>query len=317
MQTIAPQKPRNSNFELLRFASMMLIVMHHFLIATEHVDYANKTLQGGEILNGFAVIGVNCFILISGYYGIKLKVSKVLFIFYSIAFVCLTDYLLHTAFGNVFNLSYALHTILPISSKANWFVPAYLALMCFAPILNRALINLSRKELTNSVLLLTLVTIYAYTTSIASINSNGYSIVQFVYLYILGFWLKDMRELPIWLPIITYLFFALATGLMAITYKTGFTSFAYNAPFVLLSSISFFLIFKNIKIQQEWINRLASSTFIVFLSHYIILYHIKFLSKSTDPYKWFYIAGIYIAIFFCAFILNEIVQRMWHFFSRK
>ena len=62
---------RQSNFELLRIVAMLLIVAHHFLIATGRLDYRSGTLRGGELVNSFCVVGVNCFILISGYFGIK------------------------------------------------------------------------------------------------------------------------------------------------------------------------------------------------------------------------------------------------------
>lgn len=66
---------RESNFELLRIVAMTFIVVHHFFIATGKVDYFHAGRYGGEFANSFLVCGVNCFILISGYFGIKLRAS--------------------------------------------------------------------------------------------------------------------------------------------------------------------------------------------------------------------------------------------------
>ena len=130
---------RQSNFELLRIVAMLLIVAHHFLIATGRLDYRSGTLRGGELVNSFCVVGVNCFILISGYFGIKFKWSKVAWLFYAIAFVAAVDFCLGMTGAAVFDSDYAINTIIPFTKRHNWFVPTYLALMCLSPLLNKAL----------------------------------------------------------------------------------------------------------------------------------------------------------------------------------
>ena len=73
-------KERDSNIELLRIVCMMFIVVHHSLLGLYSVPFVLEgqgecdVLSGSAlILNGFCYIGVNVFILISGYYGIKFK----------------------------------------------------------------------------------------------------------------------------------------------------------------------------------------------------------------------------------------------------
>lgn len=311
------RESRNSNFELLRIVSMMFIVVHHFLIASEAVDYSRLSLRGGEIINGFVVVGVNCFILISGYFGIRFKVEKVFYLFFCIGGVLVADFCLNRFFGSAFCLSYALRQIIPFSSRANWFVPAYIALMCFSPMLNRALERMDKDELKKNVVLLTIVNIYAYATGISSISPNGYSLVQFVYLYIVGAWLVRVDVRRRWMPFAVYLVCALSTGVVALTYKTGFTAFAYNSPLVLASSVALFLCFKGLSIQKKWINALAQSTFIVFLFHYVILYFVKSLALGHDPMKHFFIVGIYISIFVCSFVLSLPINKGWQLILKK
>ena len=84
--------------ELLRIICMLLILTHHFIL---HVLYPELAARGGDvnpyriaciIINGFAYVGVNCFILLSGYYGMKFKVKSL----FNLYFICVFYGLLTT-----------------------------------------------------------------------------------------------------------------------------------------------------------------------------------------------------------------------------
>ena len=92
--TLPARKPRESNFELLRIVAMIFIVAHHFLIASGNINYYSPTLCGGEFANSFLVCGVDCFILISGYFGIKCNVYKFLKIVFLILLTVFIEYIL-------------------------------------------------------------------------------------------------------------------------------------------------------------------------------------------------------------------------------
>ena len=65
------QSMRQSNIELLRIVSMFFIVLEHILImGTEFfsASISNQLYVANSII-GFTYIGVNCFILITGYFG--------------------------------------------------------------------------------------------------------------------------------------------------------------------------------------------------------------------------------------------------------
>ena len=94
--TLPARKPRESNFELLRIVAMIFIVAHHFLIASGNINYYSPTLCGGEFANSFLVCGVDCFILISGYFGIKCNVYKFLKIVFLILLTVFIEYILAT-----------------------------------------------------------------------------------------------------------------------------------------------------------------------------------------------------------------------------
>ena len=73
------KKERESNFELLRLIAMIFIVLYHFCSSVKAgIDTENRW-----ILLGYTIfhIGVPVFILISGYWTIKLSIRKLISLF--------------------------------------------------------------------------------------------------------------------------------------------------------------------------------------------------------------------------------------------
>ncbi len=271
-------KPRESNFELLRIVAMMFIVAHHFLIATGKVDYYSTSPCGGELANSFLVCGVDCFILISGYFGIKPNAGKFLRLALLIALTLSAEALLAAipATGGFVNLPYATHRIVPFFKDSNWFIPSYIGLMLLSPILNKALGNASPKELSLWTAALTLLCLYSYFFSITPVDTTGYNLIQFIYLYILGRFLRrNCPDVKAPLAATMYVCGSLLAYAVSVFVKPGFTAFAYNSPQILLSSCGLFLLFKNISLRSKAINAAASTMFCVFLFHYSIIYNVK------------------------------------------
>lgn len=80
--TAANHQNRNSNIELLRFVLMLLICVGHLFAHGLGLKYMGRTVFDVDIstLVIFAIVvpAVNCFMLISGYYGMNLKLKKVI-----------------------------------------------------------------------------------------------------------------------------------------------------------------------------------------------------------------------------------------------
>ena len=63
------EKSRECNFELLRIISMLMIIMHHYVIHNNLINigiFQNKVIAIFFAIGG--KVGVNLFIMISGYY---------------------------------------------------------------------------------------------------------------------------------------------------------------------------------------------------------------------------------------------------------
>lgn len=268
---------RDSNIELLRIVCMLFILIHHFIV---HAIYPGLAIRNGNldnyriaciIINGFAYVGVNCFILISGYYGIKFKFRSLfnlycICVFYSLLITLIKGSLTDLQFGK--SLLYTV--FLPFSHSSWWFIKCYVALYLISPILNKAAQGLSNKEYIFSIILLTVLNIYfGYYWHLH--NIDGYNLIQFIYVYLLGAFLNKFpipqlnkkRSMLLYLACVSFWSFF---TVLSVKWKVPhWVAFQYNNPFVLLAAIGLFCFFKQLSIKNYTINLLASSVLAAYL----------------------------------------------------
>lgn len=70
------KKPRNSNLELYRIIVMLLIIAHHYVVNSglyEAIREAPMTASSSAMLlfGAWGKTGINCFVLITGYFMCK------------------------------------------------------------------------------------------------------------------------------------------------------------------------------------------------------------------------------------------------------
>lgn len=86
---------RQSNIELCRLASILLVMLVH----TTHQSLGNDMALGALMLEGFSIIGVNVFILITGYFSATPKKTSLI----NLAFICLFWMVIKVICRYVFN----------------------------------------------------------------------------------------------------------------------------------------------------------------------------------------------------------------------
>lgn len=319
---------RDSNIELLRIISMFSILILHINglglnLPNEMSLIKGITYQGylKLFIESLTIIGVNCFVLISGFYGIKPKIKNLLSLYIQCTFIAAFIYTIMYLIGYI-NISVKdiIKIFLPFS-RGQWFITAYVGLYLISPILNKAISYFNKKEFIYSIILLTTLNIYfgwIYLNSV--INSNGYNIMHFIYLYFIGRFINlnynsknstfTKRSKSIYFFI--YIFSSSLLTLFAINSLKFFGyefmvqySFAYNNPFVLISSISFFLFFLNITINNRVINWIASSVLAVLLIHnnsYIAPIFFKYINNLPDTYP---------NLFLCSLVISTIAIAIY------
>lgn len=206
-------KQRQSNFELLRIVAMFFIVTHHLIIkgasTCGYMQSYNFERDGcvGLFINGLVVGGVNLFILISGYFGIKQLVKPILKLVIDLVVYGIIAYLIGVAFLNIdFNLNGLVHSI----DIRNWFVVQFVLLIFMSPMLEATLNGQSRVTLGKWVGLLLIVNV-CFGYFLGYVNSNGYNYLNFIQLYVIARYIRLMKEekTSLYVHITKYAFFYL------------------------------------------------------------------------------------------------------------
>lgn len=144
---------RKSNFELFRIFTMLMIIAHHYVVnsgLTSLYDY-NSISKGMVYLQflGFGgKIGINCFVLLTGYFQCKgsFKAKKLLQLVFECMFYGAVIYSLFCVFGvQKFDL-YQLYrsTFYFIYSASKGFIGTYIILYVLTPFINRMISQLSQ-----------------------------------------------------------------------------------------------------------------------------------------------------------------------------
>ena len=279
--TIEMGTTRNSNIELLRLILMFMIIIHHSIVhglgfsGLGSVEPMYKLLNNTELLittiiNCLCICAVNCFILISGYFGIRTNLRKFLTLTFTIIFYTLI-------FDSCFLMTEgkyrsALASLLIFSHSNYWFVKCYLYLMAFAPVLNMMFEKLSKQYIYFIITVMLFISCYLGFFWNNELNKTGYSFFQFIMIYCIGRSLKFYNlRITRFKTILLYTLPGILTGFaMYYFWSVGNKEAAikmtyYNNPLIIISAIGLFLLFSTIRINSKLINRMALSTFAIYL----------------------------------------------------
>ncbi len=290
MENKTEMKRRDSNLELFRIIVMLTIVAHHYVVNSGVINIIlenNITSLKSIFLLIFGMggkIGINCFILITGYFMCKSNISikKFIKLLLEIEFYNIIIYLIFLLVGYVpFSWKDLFYKIFPISSISDSFTPTYLTFFLFIPFLNILIHYMNEKQHRN--LLLLCITIFSILPSL-SINVTFNYVEWFMIVYLVAAYIrlyenKILNKLTIckWregicLLTIIVCVFSVIVGAYAtkILNRSLFYYFVVdcNKFLSLITSVCAFLFFKNLKMKyHKWINTIAASAFGVFLIH--------------------------------------------------
>lgn len=148
------RQERNSSIELLRIATIIWIMFHHFNIHGIWLVTDYSLASGWQLfvscMTGWGGnVGNEIFMIITGYFMITSKMH-----WRRIVFLCATMFLYSWSiagfFGGVMDWNFTVKDIakytIPVWSGINWFVCCYLIFMCFVPFINPFLKTLSTKR---------------------------------------------------------------------------------------------------------------------------------------------------------------------------
>lgn len=293
------------------------------LVHTTHTTLGPNVSFGVMLLEGFSIIGVNVFVLITGYFSASPKKSSLV----NLAFICLFWMIVRVICLYVFGEPLKWKYILFITSS-NWFIPSYIGLLFLAPILNSFCNSVSKMTLRVLVVILIVMEIwFDWLPPAPTVRwgvQNGYSVLSFAILYLLARAIR-LHGLPNWFKKASPLIYVGCSVVFALMMyalvKTGHNSIrtvkwlaAYINPIVILSSVSFLMIFEQLNIYSRIINYIAKSTLAVLLGHTAIffLYQKQFIYIYNN-FSGFQVVAYWflaITIVFCASIAVDQVRLL-------
>lgn len=263
---------RSSNFELLRLISIFLIELMHFSGEMLNGAFLVKTTCILVAIQSIGQIGVTCFILISGYFGIKRDVKKIIQLilittFYSIFCACFQE--------NVTGAS-LLISCLVIPLYKNWFIACYLILILISPYINDFLATLEKKNYNGLffILLVSLSIIPTFTNSAweTVIDNGGKCLLYMIFVYIIGRGIRIhynyviLPRILIWAVISVNLIINILNISLSFFFNKTCSVFALDcSPFILFEAVCIFYLFKYFTFSSKFINYLAASVLAIFL----------------------------------------------------
>lgn len=281
------RKHRQSNIELLRILAMVMIVAHHLGVHSDF-DFTGNMLLVNRLWIHFlqmgGKIGVNLFVLISGYFLVtasSIKPGKAVKLWLQmLTYSVVLFWLLILLWDGIFDWNRFLGSFSPFLGNTWWFASTYFVLYLLSPFVNIWLKAMPKKTYQQFLLLLTLCWCVIPTFLKKSLESN--SLLWFLYLYALAGYLRlhfDFSTVRAGVLYSVAAGIALLTFLLAtVLYSFGVTSVLDPVSFdylygmqqlpILLISVALFVGVSALKVSYSpVINIVSSATFGVYLIH--------------------------------------------------
>ena len=317
---------RDSNIELLRIVAMILMLIDH--AGYMSIQPPTQMEVNEEPLLSFcrfssqalSSVCVNVFVLISGWFGIKIKLSRIVEFLSQCYFICIVLYLglLAMDYAIPMNTGDLLKFVL---FDDLWFVKAFLLLYLFAPMLNLFVDNLlQRKFLWFVVAFAVIQTVHGFFTQ-APWFDKGQSPLTLMLLYLMGRYLRcypcRFTKYSKKVDMMSYLLISLITAFLAfISVKygaEGYRLFSYASPLLIMASVYFFLFFTKLSFRSSLVNWVAVSSFAVYVvnceGHSWIIYT-RIIGNwwKTESIGTFVLYTIFaiVTVFIIAIVLDKI-----------
>ena len=276
------KKERNSNLELYRVIVMLLIVAHHYVVNSGLFQLMEFSPLSGNSLflylfGMWGKTGINCFVLITGYFMCKsdISISKFLKLLLEVFFYEVVIYSIFLSCGVVsFNWKSLFFALIPIDNVGRGFITSFIFFYLSIPFLNILLRNMSKRQHKLLIIYcLFIYTIWAFYPFTVMFNYvTWFIILFFISSYIRLYPIKRDGDVKFW-SLLTFCSVILSC-LSVILLKVLDVWWPYkfmqdsNSIMALVTAVCSFMLFKNLKIKQsKVVNLMGASTFGVLLIH--------------------------------------------------
>lgn len=229
------------------------------------------------VFGAFGKTGINCFVIISGYFMCESEITAKKFckLFFEVLFYRLVIWFIFFATGyEPFSLKGLVKALLPIKDIATGFTSCYLVFFLFIPFLNILIRNLNEKQHVKLLLLSSFVYIVIGTIPGFGVTMNYVS--WFIVLYFIGSYIRlydkklfsNTRFWGLCTLIALLISIASVIGMTWLTHSSYYFVSDSNKVLAVMLALSAFMFFKSVKLKNNrFINTVAASAFGVLLIH--------------------------------------------------
>ena len=288
---------RQANYELLRIIAMFMVVALHYL---SHTGMLLSAGSGGSVnqflgmlVESFCIVAVNVYVLISGYFLVEagFKIKRILILVCQVLFYAMLVPLIMMGTGIFAGEGEGIYRILqymfPLQTEHYWFAVSYVFLYLFSPVLNAAAKSMSRRQL--QITIAGLLFLFCGWKSVMpvqfAIDRFGSDFGWFLCVYLVAAYIRlhgcrlignARRAWGIYAGCALAIF-AIGAGAYLVNGKTGLFTYYMEVPYhynfilCLFGAVGLFGAFRFVRVPkgkvQEWVCRLSSLTFGVYLFH--------------------------------------------------
>lgn len=336
-------KKREINIEILRIILTMMVITVHYNsngLTGGAFSIVKSETFGSELLyllEALCIVCVNGFILITGYFSYKgktISLTKIgILLFWVISYNWI-EYIISILLGKEpFNTITAIGKFVP----NNWYVMIYIALLVVSPYMNIVINKLSKEKLINLTMILFLtfpvwntfwsmvqtkfgIDIAGISTVSIGGDQAGYTIVNFVFLYLIG---ALLHKWNVWeyKKVYDFLGYIICTLIIFTGKKIGLSMWDYSNCFVIVSSIFLFNFFRKIKLNlgeiDKYILWISKSCFGVYIIHTKAIIQGTFWNicsfYNMSNGRLIAVVGNYVICILATFILCVAIDSLYRF----
>ena len=276
---------RNSNLELYRIIVMLLIVAHHYVVNSGVLEIAceNPTSLRSlyyYIFGAWGKVGINCFVLITGYFMCERHITFRKFIkllFEVVFYMVVINAILIIAGIEQLSIKELYSDIQLLFDVSHGFTSCFILFYLFIPFLNILVHNMTQQQ--HKLLIFLCLSIYTGISTLKMGEVNMNYIVWFCIIYFISSYIRlyGLFKRVRW-GLVMGGALVIAIGSIIVTMLLNGYLGKYWDPYHFVSdsnkllavvlSVSMFMFFKDLRIpQSKWINIIAQSCFGVLLIH--------------------------------------------------
>ena len=285
--SLVKKNTRQSNIELLRIIAMIMIIAHHIAVHSGFgfpTDSISVNRLWVQFIQMGGKIGVNIFVLISGYFSVTAKsvrINKVFNLWLQLFTYSVGIFLVFILVSpQLFSIELLVKNAMPITFSQWWFASVYFVLYLLSPFINVLLNSFDKKMYQRFLVLLFLCWCIVPTLFSKYFQSN--SLLWFVFLYALAGYIRLYIDIN---SIKSYKYILVAIAVMFLTYLSvvvfdiiglkielvaQHATYLYDGQRLpaFIISLMFFVGFLNIKIGCiPFVNVISASCFGIYLIH--------------------------------------------------